>query len=202
MFGRKNRTKTLEAIANAPVGAAVRVSGEQATIIGTCIFDNAGDRWVEHLIGFGSGRRVWLSIENFDTTVATVWETADVHAVTGGPDDHRIDFGGNTYKRSESGMATFVSKGNTGCSETGSIRYTDFSGPNGTRLSLERFGEEGAGRRSVAVAGNCPNCGDGLRVDALGRCSSCGASAAVDHGDWDEWESALGTDVSDELALG
>ena len=201
MFGKRNRTKALEAVANAPIGAAVRVDGDQATIIGTCVFDEAGDRWVEHLIGFGDGRRVWLSIENFDETVATLWSTVDLHAVNGGPDENGAAYDGRTFKRLESGTAAYTSKGNTGCAESGSIRYADFSGPDGSRLSFERFGDEGSGRRSVAIAGNCPNCGAGLRVDKFGKCGHCGADSAVDVGEWDEWEAALGLDVTDRTAI-
>lgn len=200
MFGKRNRTKAVEAVANAPVGAAVLIDGEQATIIGTCVFDEAGDRWVEHLVGFGDGRRVWVSIENFDETVATLWEMVDLHAVNGGPDDSTAGYDGTSFRRSESGTATYVAKGNTGCADSGTIRYADFTGPDGTRLSFERFGEEGAGRRSVATAGNCPNCGAGLRVDKFGKCSSCGSDAAVDVGEWDEWETSFGRDVTDRTS--
>ena len=197
MFGKRNRTRALEAVANAPVGAAVRIGGDQATIIGTCVFDEAGDRWVEHLIGFGDGRRLWLSIEDFDEVVATLWQTVDLRAVDGGPDDARIRHQGATYERSESGTAAVTAKGGTGLPDQGAVRYADFTGPDGTRISFERFGAEGAGRRSIATAGSCPNCGAGLAVDKHGRCSHCGAAAEVDHGRWDEWETALGRDVTD-----
>ena len=200
LFNR-NRTSELEAVANAPVGASGRVDGIDAVIAGTIVFENAGDRWVEHCLAVGDGRQIWVSIENFDTTVATRWEAIDAAAVTGGPDANRCGYSSTAFTRSESGTASFVSKGETGCSPNGSVDFVDFSATDGSRLGFERFGEVGARRRSIAVSGNCPNCGAGLTVDPHGRCVHCGAAATVDEGQWGDWEVRLGTDVTKSITL-
>lgn len=200
-FSRK-RTSALEAVANAPVGARVIVEGAGATIVGTLVFQSGGDRWVEHRLTTDDGRQVWVSIENFDTTVATRWDLADPSAVTGGPDGTRSGYGGTPFTRSETGMASFISKGDTGCNENGSVDFVDFAADDGRRLGFERYGEIGARRRSIAVAGNCPNCGAGLTVDPHGRCQHCGAAATADVGQWDDWEVSVGTDVTSALTLG
>lgn len=200
-FGKNSRTRALEAVANAPIGAAVSVEGSPATILGTIIFDEGGDMWVEHLIGFGNGQRLWLSVENFDTTVATLWYMLDAHAVSGGPDEKQVAYRDAMFRRSESGLATYRAKGDLGLNETGSIHYADFNDEAGTRISFERYGEPGAGRRSIAVAGNCPNCGAALRVDAYGYCSSCGSAVTDYVGEWYEWETAFGRDVTHSTHL-
>ena len=126
-FFKRNRTSDLEAVANAPVGARVTVEGTGAVIGGTLVFENAGDRWVEHRFATDDGRQMWVSIENFDRTVATRWDLADPNAVTGGPDVARAGYQGTPFNRSETGTASFVAKGDTGCSENGSVDFVDFS---------------------------------------------------------------------------
>ena len=200
LFSR-NRTSALESVANAPVGALVTVADLQTRIAGTLVFENSGDRWVEQCLTTGDGHQIWVSIENFDTTIATRWEVADPGAVVGGPDDKRCTYQGTTYKRSETGTASFVSKGETGCDPSGSVDFVDFQADDGRRLGFERFGEVGARRRSIAVSGNCPNCGAGLAVDPHGRCQHCGAAATVDDGQWGEWEVRIGTDVTNSVSV-
>lgn len=200
-FFKRDRTSALEAVANAPVGSRVTIDGTGAVISGTVVFENAGDRWVEHRLATDDGRQMWVSIENFDRTVGTRWDLADPAAVSGGPDAARSGYDGTVFTRSETGTASFVTKGDTGCSENGSIDFVDFTADDGRRLGFERFGEVGARRRSIAVAGNCPNCGAGLTVDPHGRCEHCGAAATVDAGQWGDWEVAIGTDVTDLIEL-
>lgn len=201
-FFRRKRPNELEAVANAPVGARISLAGRAATIAGTLVFENSGDRWVEHRITFDDGTHAWVSVENFDTTIATRWDLADPSAITGGPTETRVGYQGTTFTRSETGMASFISKGDTDCDPNGSIDFVDFSADGGRRLGFERYGEIGARRRSIAVAGNCPNCGAGLTVDPHGRCEHCGAAATIDVGQWGEWEVSVGTDVSADVKLG
>ena len=154
MFGfrkGKDRTKALEALANAPVGAASTVDGKRGVIKGTLLLSEAGDRWIEHLISDIDGALYWLAIENFDRTRATRWDSLEVWDVSGGPDDRQVIHDGATYRRNESGTVAFTSKGDTDMFETGTIDYVDFVGPNGVRIGFERYGEEGAG---AALPGN------------------------------------------------
>lgn len=204
MFGfrkGKDRTKALEALANAPVGAASTVDGKRGVIKGTLLLSEAGDRWIEHLISDIDGALYWLAIENFDRTRATRWDSLEVWDVSGGPDDRQVIHDGATYRRNESGTVAFTSKGDTDMFETGTIDYVDFVGPNGVRIGFERYGEEGAARRSRATGGTCPNCHAPLVTDATGRCSSCGAALTADEGWWGSWEVALGRDVTDSAGL-
>lgn len=200
-FNRKRKGSELEAVANAPVGASVQLQGRSGTISGTLVFSSAGDHWVEHLITQEDGQRIWVSIENFDTTVGTRWDVASVSRVRGGPNDTRVSYDAVNYNRSEAGSASFVSKGDTGCDENGTVDFVDFAAPDGSRLGFERYGEVGARRRSIATVGVCPNCGAPLTVDVHGRCSHCNAAAGVDEGTWGEWEVSTGTDISDQISL-
>lgn len=202
LFSRKRKGSGLEAVANAQVGSPLTLQGRSGVITGTLVFSSAGDHWVEHLVTLSEGERVWVSIENFDTTVATRWDTAALSRVRGGPDDTRVSYDAVSFTRSEAGAASFVAKGETGCDENGSVDFVDFSAPDGRRLGFERYGEVGARRRSIATVGVCPNCGAPLAVDAHGRCNHCGAAATVDEGQWGEWEVSTGTDVTGALSLG
>ena len=203
MFGRfkKDKTAGLEALANAPVGAPITVEGNRGVVRGSMIMDEAGDRWIEHLIQEQSGRMYWISIENFDRTEATLWEDVEVFDVQGGPGDVKVTYKGQTFKRSENGTASFSSKGDVDVLDAGTIDYVDFAGSDGLRLSFERFGDEGAHRRSRAVTGNCPNCGAPLNLDAMGRCTSCSSEVMSDHGWFGSWEVAVGRNVTDSARL-
>lgn len=194
IFGNK-RVKVLEDFANAPVGSSVEVDGRRGHIQGTVLFDEDGDTWVEHLIVGADGKRFWVSVENFDETLATLWETVPPLGVNGGPGDRSVSFRGHSYKRSEDGTARFRTGGSVDLPDHGSIDYVDFTGPDGQRVSFERFGDKGTGRRTVS-AGSCPNCGAPLVLDQLNRCSHCGSTPTVDHGEWSGWEVAAGRDVS------
>ena len=203
VFGRfkRDRSGPLVDLANAPVGAPVTVDGKRGVIMGTTLMSEAGDRWIEHLVQDQSGRRNWVSIENFSRTEATLWEDVEILAVNGGPTDNNVTYQGRTFTRNESGTVTFESKGDVDMFDRGSLDYVDYRAPDGTRFSFERYGEEGAGRRSGAVGGNCPNCGAQLQLDAMGRCSSCGSEVMAEHGWWGQWEAAVGRDVSDSAGL-
>ena len=201
-FGKgRDRTKKLEALANAPVGAPTTVGGKRCAIKGTMILSEAGDRWIEHLLEFGDGERAWLTIENFDRTMATLWNDVEVWDVKGGPEDKSLTYNGVSFRRNESGTVKYTTKGDVDLVETGAIDYVDFNGPDGQRISFERFGEEGAGRRKRAEGGLCPNCHAPLLADAAGKCASCGSDVMADHGWWGSWEVALGVDVTDSAGL-
>lgn len=202
VFGRfkKGNTAALEALANAPIGAATMIDGERGLIIATMILDEAGDRWIEHLIQDAQQRRFWISIENYDETKATRWDDIDMWGISGGPDDTRIEYEGSSFKRNENGTASFQSKGDSGVNERGSLDYVDFVGGD-KKISFERFGEEGAHRRSRTLTGTCPNCGAPLNEVSDNMCSSCGSRLTVDHGWFGSWEVAVGSDVTDKARL-
>lgn len=202
MFGKgKKITRRLEELANAPVGAATTIQGRRGFIKGTVIMVEAGDTWIEHLVQDQEGSTLWISIENFDRTVATVWSALSPGAVNGSPEDKRINHGGKTFKRSEDGTAAFTTKGDVDLHDTGSFDYVDFEGPDGMRLGFERYGEEGAGRRTVTSAAVCPRCGAPLHTDVTGRCSSCGSDLKTTTGSFASWEVSIGHDVTEDAHL-
>ena len=194
-------TRALEALANAPVGAPVEVEGRRGVIRGTLIVEESGDRWIEHLIDDAAGSRYWVSIESFATTLATLWSDVDIWEVQGGPDDTRVTHGGVTFRRNEVGTARYTANGDVDLIPAGTMDYVDFKGPDGARVSFERFGEAGAGRRARSVSGLCPNCQAPLHLDAVGACTSCGSRLMEAHGWFDTWEVALGRDVTTSARL-
>ncbi|MFT7598380.1 MAG: hypothetical protein ACI8TP_001301 [Acidimicrobiales bacterium] len=203
MFGRfkKDKTPGLEDLANAPVGAATSIDGSRGVIRGSLILDEAGDRWIEHWIQDQNGRMYWVSIENYDRTVATLWEDIEVFEIQGGPGDSKISYKDQSFRRSENGTANFQATGETQTVPAGTLDYVDFEGPDGARLSFERFGEEGAGRRTRAITGNCPNCGAPIDLDVAGRCTSCMSEVMTEHGWWGSWEASVGRRVTDSARL-
>lgn len=200
-FKKNDRSDALERLANAPVGAPVSVEGRRGVIRGTMHLAESGDRWVEHLVDDADGNRFWLSVENWSTTTATLWTDVEVWAVNGGPDDRRVSFEGVDFRRVEDGTVEFQAMGDVDVTERGTIDYVDFRAGDGRRLGFERFGEEGAGRRSRATTGVCPDCHAPLEIDAAGKCSSCGSAMRADHGWWGSWEVAVGRDVTDSAGL-
>jgi hypothetical protein len=194
-------TRRLEALANAPVGAPVEVEGRRGVIRGSLIVEESGDRWIEHLIDDAGGFRYWVSIENFATTVATLWSDVDIWDVNGGPDDTRVSHNGVSYRRNEVGTARYTATGDVDLINDGTVDYVDFAGPDGSRFSFERFGEAGASRRARSISGLCPNCQAPLNLDLVGACTSCGSSLMEDHGWFDTWEVAQGRDVTDSARL-
>jgi hypothetical protein len=199
--GGRGRIRTLEAVANAPIGAPVEIEGRRGVIRGTLVVEEAGDRWIEHLIDDAGGLRCWVSIENFATTVATLWSDVDLWEIVGGPDDSRVTHGGVAYRRNEVGTARYSASGSVDLIPIGTVDYVDFAGPDGARISFERFGEAGAGRRRRSVSGLCPNCQAPLDLDVVGACTSCGSNLMEDHGWFDTWDVAAGRDVSDSVRL-
>ncbi|MEZ5375759.1 MAG: DUF4178 domain-containing protein [Acidimicrobiales bacterium] len=205
MFGKfgkgRDRTKKLEMLANAPIGAGTSVNGRRGVIKGTLLLSEDGDRWIEHLVEHQDGERLWVAVENFDRTRATLWSDVEVWDVKGGPDDKSITYNGQSFRRNESGTVSYTSKGEVDLFASGTIDYVDFNGPDNMRIGFERFGEEGAGRRRRATSGLCPNCHAPLHADAANKCSSCGSDLMADHGHWGSWEVALGVDVTDSAGL-
>lgn len=200
LFNR-NRTSELEAVANAPVGASVRVDGIDAVIAGTIVFENAGDRWVEHCLAVGDGRQIWVSIENFDTTVATRWKRSM-------PPRSPVDptpTGADTPAPHSPAPSPVRRR----------------SSPRGDRLQPERLGglrrlqrhrRQPAGIRALR-GGRCPSAIN-RRVRQLPQlwrrahrrpprplCPLWRLAATVDEGQWGDWEVRLGTDVTKSITL-
>ncbi|MGH3434270.1 MAG: DUF4178 domain-containing protein, partial [Thermocrispum sp.] len=51
-----------------------------------------------------------------------------------------VELDGVTFQLDEAGTARFAGEGTTGLDASGSVRYRDYTGPDGARLSLEDFG--------------------------------------------------------------
>ncbi|MEZ5225228.1 MAG: hypothetical protein R2710_00735 [Acidimicrobiales bacterium] len=205
MFGKfgkgRDRTKKLEMLANAPIGAGTSVNGRRGVIKGTLLLSEDGDRWIEHLVEHQDGERLWVAVENFDRTRATLWsDVARCGTSRAVPTTSRSP---TTASRSGATRAARCRTPRRArsicCVRHDRLRRLQRTRQHAHRVRTVRRG--GAGRRRRATSGLCPNCHAPLHADAANKCSSCGSDLMADHGHWGSWEVALGVDVTDSAGL-
>lgn len=120
-------------------GAIVEIRGHDYTVRGSLRLSEEGWSWDEHFLDDAKGERAWLSVEE-DPELELVLFTAvpDADVAPG----KSIELAGRTYRRTESGTARFRAEGTTGLDSTGTLRYQDYAADDGSRLSLEAYGED------------------------------------------------------------
>ncbi|HEX5542468.1 MAG TPA: DUF4178 domain-containing protein [Micromonospora sp.] len=97
--------------------------------------------WAEHLLDDVDGNKVWLSVEEDPDLQLALWHEVPSATVTPGPST--IDFDGQRYTSEESGRARYTATGTTGLHPTGTLRYHDYTAPDGALLSFEAYGDSG-----------------------------------------------------------
>ena len=116
-------------------GDIVSFAGRDLVVRGTMHLEEDGFRWKEHLLDDAAGGRVWLSVEDDEDLELVFWEGVDAPELE--PGAPRLQHGGATYVRRESGRASYRADGSTGTPETGQIEYHDYAAGE-DRLSFER----------------------------------------------------------------
>lgn len=123
-------------------GDIVDLRGTTYTVRGSMQFTESGWGWSEHFLDDASGRptgKVWLSVEEDPDLELVLWtELPGVPLTPGAPG---LTFEGVTYTSDESGTARYTSVGTTGLLPTGTLRYHDYRGSDGSRLSFESYGD-------------------------------------------------------------
>jgi hypothetical protein len=112
------------------------------TVRGSMRFTESGWGWSEHLLDDASGRptgKVWLSVEEDPDLELVLW--AELPGVPLAPGSPGFAFEGVPYTTDESGTARYTSVGTTGLAPTGTMRYHDYRGSDGSRLSFESYGD-------------------------------------------------------------
>jgi hypothetical protein len=120
-------------------GDIVDIRGVSYGVRGTLRFTEGDWGWAEHLLDDARGRKVWLSVEEDPDLELALW--TEVPSATVEPGSATIDFDGRRYTRDESGRAGYTATGTTGLNPTGTVRYQDYTAPDGALLSFESYGE-------------------------------------------------------------
>ena len=131
-------------------GDIAEIRGRSYAVRGTLCFAEGDWGWAEHLLDNGGGHRTWLSVEEDPDLELVLW--TEVPTATIEPGEPTIDFDGRRFTRDDSGHAHFTSLGTTGLNPMGTVKYHDYTSPDGALLSFERYGsserwEVGRGER-------------------------------------------------------
>lgn len=123
-------------------GDIVEIRGTSYGVRGSLHFSEGNWGWAEHLLDDAHGVKRWLSVEEDPDLELVLWTAAPGATVTPGPST--LDFEGRRYTSDESGQARYTGVGTTGLNPSGSVRYHDYRGPDGSLLSFEAYGDSGA----------------------------------------------------------
>lgn len=121
-------------------GAIVEIRGHDYSVRGSLRLNEEGWSWDEHFLDDATGRQAWLSVEEDPELELVLFSTladADVEPAKS------VDVEGRTYRRTETGTASFTAEGTTGLDSSGTLRYQDYAADDGWRLSLEAYGDGG-----------------------------------------------------------
>jgi hypothetical protein len=129
-------------------GDILDIGTASLVVRGTLRMREGGYRWAEHLIDTGNGRREWLSVEEDPDLELVLWQEVDSPPPPP-PGPRALQWRGTAYTLDESGQAEYASEANTGLAPTGTVRYFDYQGADGSLLSYEDF--RGNGGYEVAV---------------------------------------------------
>lgn len=122
-------------------GDIVEIRRRSYGVRGSLRFTEGSWSWAEHLLDDADGDKVWLSVEEDPDLELVLWHEVSSATVTPGP--ATVDFDGRRYTSKESGRARFTAVGTTGLDPTGTMRYHDYTAPDGARLSFEAYGDSG-----------------------------------------------------------
>ena len=138
-------------LAGLGVGAVVAHGGHDYVVRGEITFNEDGYVWTEYHLDAGSDVRTWLSVDLSDGTDIGFWNAIDAPGDLA-PGGGSVTHDGRTYKKVESGKATFTSVGTTGLPAVGKAEYADYKAEGGRLLSFERWSADGSWEVSTGTA--------------------------------------------------
>ncbi|THV28389.1 DUF4178 domain-containing protein [Glycomyces paridis] len=117
----------------------VELYGKTLAVRGTLRLTEGDYAWSEHFLDTGTGVKRWLSVEADPDLEVVMWEEITDADLQPGP--RELSHDGVSYRSDEKGTAKYVSEATTGLAERGTVRYHDYAGPDGQKLSFEAFGD-------------------------------------------------------------
>jgi len=117
----------------------VELYGKTLAVRGTLRLSEGDYRWSEHFLDTGTGVKRWLSVEADPDLEVVLWE--EVTDTDLQPGARELSHEGVSYRSDEKGTAKYASEATTGLAPTGTVRYHDYAGPEGQKLSFEAFGD-------------------------------------------------------------
>ncbi|GAB3223685.1 hypothetical protein GCM10027447_11660 [Glycomyces halotolerans] len=122
-------------------GDLVEAYGKTLAVRGSLRLNEGGYSWAEHFLDTGTGVKRWLSVEADPDLELVLWEEVTGSDLQPGPKELSLE--GVSYRSDERGTARYTSEATTGLDPTGTVRYHDYEGPDGQKLSFEAFGDGG-----------------------------------------------------------
>ncbi|MFB9659550.1 DUF4178 domain-containing protein [Glycomyces mayteni] len=117
----------------------VELYGKTLAVRGSLRLSEGDYRWSEHFLDTGTGVKRWLSVEADPDLEVVLWEEVTDTDLKPGP--RELSHEGVSYKSDEKGTARYASEATTGLAPTGTVKYHDYAGPDGQKLSFESFGD-------------------------------------------------------------
>jgi hypothetical protein len=133
------------------VGAVVSHGGHDYVVRGEVRFDEDGYVWTEYHLDAGGGVRTWLSVDVSDGTEVAFWQAVEAPGDLS-PDGGTVTHDGVTYRKVESGRASFTSTGTTGLPASGRSWYADYESEDDRLLGFERWSQDGSWEVSTGTA--------------------------------------------------
>lgn len=118
----------------------VELYGKTLAVRGTLRLSEGDYQWAEHFLDTGTGVKRWLSVEADPDVEMVLWEELTGTDLQPGP--RELSHEGVSFKSDEKGKAKYVSEATTGLAPTGTLRYHDYAGPDGQKLSFEAYGDD------------------------------------------------------------
>ncbi|MFG3340139.1 DUF4178 domain-containing protein [Glycomyces sp. NPDC048151] len=118
----------------------VELYGKTLAVRGTLRLSEGDYQWAEHFLDTGTGVRRWLSVEADPDVEMVLWEEVTGSDLQPGP--RELSHEGVSFKSDEKGKAKYVSEATTGLAPAGTLRYHDYAGPDGQKLSFEAYGDD------------------------------------------------------------
>jgi hypothetical protein len=125
---------------NLQIGDIVQYLGRDWVVEGSLTYDVEGYTWMEYMLQDGDDIR-WLSVEEDDMVEVAFLEANNQLDVSQNP-PQQLNFGGETYRRVDSGVAKMTRQGTIVRRDAQRCQYFDYETPNDKVLSIEIWNGE------------------------------------------------------------
>jgi hypothetical protein len=141
-WGRFGKTQamlppTARTVFNLQLGDIVQYEGTDWVVEDRLTYDDHGYGWLEYVVQDGDRQR-WLSVEE-DDRLEVLWLETVTHVEISGTPPQQMVVDHLTYRQTEAGTARMTRLGTTLNQRSQICQYFDYTGPEGTVLSVENW---------------------------------------------------------------